>query len=71
MSFDFEDMAGVVIIGLFSRLIGFVLRGVIIIIGLFTLILLLAFLFIVYTFWLLAPAFMIGSLVYGVILMFS
>ena len=70
-SFDFEDMAGVVIIGLFSRLIGFVLRGVIIIIGLFTLILLLAFLFIVYTFWLLAPAFMIGSLVYGVILMFS
>ncbi len=70
-SFDFEDIAGVVIIGLFSRLIGFILRSVIIIIGFFALIFLLVFLFIVYTFWLLAPAFMIGSLVYGVILMFS
>ena len=70
-SFDFEDIAGVVIIGLFSRLIGFILRSVIIIIGFFALIFLLVFLFIVYTFCLLAPAFMIGSLVYGVILMFS
>lgn len=70
-SFDFEDIAGVVIIGLFSRIIGFTLRSVIIISGLFTLALLLIFLFIVYIFWLLAPAFMIGSLVYGVILMFS
>ena len=70
-SFDFEDIAGVVIIGLFSRIIGFILRSVIIIVGIFTLTALLIFLLVVYTFWLLAPAFMIGSLVYGVVLMFS
>ncbi len=70
-AFDFEDIAGVVVIGIFSRIIGFILRAVIILTGVFTLALLLAALFVVYTFWLLAPAFMIGSLVYGVILMFS
>ncbi len=70
-TFNFEDLAGFVVIGLISRIVGMILRTTIILFGTTALILLTIGGLLVYLFWLLAPAVLIGSLLYGIILMFS
>ncbi len=66
-----EDLAAFIIIGLLSRIIGMILRTTIIITGTTILLLLCAGLLVVYSLWMLAPVVMIGSLYYGLVLMFS
>lgn len=70
-TFNFEDLAGFLVIGLISRIVGFIVRAIIILIGLTVLILLIVSLCFVYLLWFLAPAFMVGSLIYGLTLIFS
>jgi hypothetical protein len=52
---DLEDIVGVIIIGLISRMIGFILRTVIIFIGLVCLFTLITGGFLIFTFWVVAP----------------
>lgn len=70
-TFNFEDLASFVIIGLISRIIGVILRATIILSGTFVLLLLCLGLIITYTFWIFAPLCIISSLIYGIILIFS
>lgn len=70
-TFNFEDLASFVIIGLISRIIGIILRTTIILSGIFALLFLCLGLIITYTFWIFAPFFILGSLIYGIILIFS
>jgi hypothetical protein len=66
---DFEDLAAYIIIGFFSRLIGFLIRGTIIILGLLCLFLAIFAGFAVYLFWVAAPLIIIGLLVLGLTLL--
>ncbi|MCB9811195.1 MAG: hypothetical protein H6779_03415 [Candidatus Nomurabacteria bacterium] len=69
--FNFEDWAGYIIIGIVSRIIGIILRTIVILVGTALLVLLCVGIVVVYLFWLFAPAFLVASLVYGFVLMFS
>lgn len=65
-AWDIEDMAGVMLVNFMSRLLGAGIRLVIIISGLVTLVLFSALSIFFYAVWLLAPAVMLGSIAYGV-----
>jgi len=58
--FNFEDLAGYVIIGFLSRLVGAVIRTVLILVGVICLLLTLAFGIAVYLIWAVLPFSMIG-----------
>ncbi len=68
-SFSFEDLAGYLIINLISRLIGFILRSVIIVSGLLSLLVLCLGILILYILWLAAPVTVLGSLLLGLSVM--
>lgn len=68
---SFEDLAGFVIIGFLSRVVGFIMRSIIIIIGLVCLITTVILGFGVYIFWLAAPLIIIGLLGFGITLLFA
>jgi len=69
--FNLEDLAGFIIIGIISRLIGIILRATVIITGTAALILLCLGIIVTYFVWILAPLAIIGSLYYGIVLIFS
>ena len=66
---DLEDLAGSIIIGFISRIIGFILRTVVIAIGLVSLFITVAGGLIVYIFWVAAPLVIIGLLGFGITLL--
>lgn len=68
--FNFEDLASYVIINLFSRLVGMLMRGTIILAGLVTLCVLILGALLVYLFWIFAPACLVASLYYGFLFLF-
>ena len=70
-TFNFEDLAGFVIINLISRILGMIIRTGIIIAGIVALILLTVGIILTYIFWLLAPVILVLSMYYGLILIFS
>lgn len=70
-TFNFEDIAGFVIINLISRIIGMILRTTIILSGTVALLLLCLGFVVTYAFWVLAPLLLIASLYYGLVLIFS
>lgn len=69
--FNFEDIAGYIIINLFSRLVGALVRIIIILIGLLFLIVVITTTILTYLFWIFAPALLLISLLYGLILIFA
>lgn len=60
--FNLEDLAGYLIINLISRLIGVVLRTIVITLGLLTLLLLIIGTVIIYLAWILAPLLIIANI---------
>jgi hypothetical protein len=68
-SFNFEDLAGYIIINLISRLIGILLRTIVIATGIFSLITLSVGVVLTYIFWATAPIIIVGCLYYGVLLL--
>lgn len=68
---SFEDLAGYVIINLFSRIVGALFRTVIIIIGLIVLTLVIALGVLVYLAWIFLPILVLGSIVTGIGLLFT
>jgi hypothetical protein len=68
---SFEDLAGFVIINLISRIIGMILRTMIIVSGTLALVLLTAGLILTYCFWLFAPALLLVFIYYGLVLIFA
>lgn len=68
--FDFEDFFGALLINTLSRLIGFVARSFIIIVGLLTLITYSLSGLFFYGVWLIAPLLIPAGLIYGIWLMF-
>jgi hypothetical protein len=66
---NFEAIAGFIIVNLLSRLIGFILRSIIILLGLSALLLLVIAGFATYVFWVAAPFILIGMLGYGITLL--
>lgn len=69
--FNFEEMAGYVIINILSRVVGMVLRTCIILTGSVALLLLLMATITTFVFWIAAPAVLLLCLVLGVTLLFS
>lgn len=63
---SFEDLASYFIIGFLSRLIGFFLRTIIIVLGLLCLFLTVITGFTVYAFWIFAPFIIIGLIGFGI-----
>lgn len=63
--FNLEDIAGYIIINLISRIIGFLLRFIILIAGLLSLVMLTVGIVIAYIFWLFAPIVLIALLIAG------
>jgi hypothetical protein len=70
-SFDFEDLASFLIINLISRIIGVLLRTIVIISGAASLIILLVGIIAVYVFWVLAPVIIAAALYFGIMLIIS
>ena len=70
-TFSFEDMAGFIIINLISRIIGMILRTIIIGAGLVAILVLCVGIIATYVFWVCAPALLIACMYYGFVLMFS
>lgn len=68
-SLDFEAIAGVIVIGAFSRLIGALVRGTIIIVGILTLLFEVVSIVLVYAFWLSSPLLIVVLLIWGVLLL--
>jgi len=66
-TFNFEDIAGYLIINFISRFIGFLLRFFLIAAGLSALLILLSGLIITFVLWVTAPVVLVGSLYFGVI----
>lgn len=64
-----EDLASFIIIGAISRLIGFILRTIIICLGLITLLCTVILGFFVYAFWVAAPLIIIALLGFGITLL--
>ncbi len=67
---DLEAIAGAVVINIFSRLIGAIVRSLLIVIGLATLIVEVVSIVFVYAFWLSAPALIIILIAWGVVFIF-
>ena len=70
-AWDLEDLAGTVIIGLFSRLVGGLVRTVLIFCGLICLLMTILFGIMVYAFWLAAPVAIITLLTLGISLIIA
>lgn len=70
-SLSFEDLASYVVINLFSRVVGMILRSTIILSGLVALLLLITLGLLTFIFWLLAPACLIVSLYFGLVFLFA
>lgn len=68
---SFEDLAGFVIIGLITRIIGFIIRSAVIVVGLFCLTLTIIGGFITYIFWIGAPIIIITMLGLGASLLMA
>lgn len=68
-AWSFEDLASFVIINFISRLIGALLRTIIIVLGLIALILMITVGVVVYVFWILAPALLLILIASGIALM--
>lgn len=66
---DLEDLAGFIIIGIISRIIGFIMRTVVIFIGLVSLFIVVTGGFLVYAFWIAAPIIIIALLGFGITLL--
>jgi hypothetical protein len=69
--FSFEDLAGYVIIGIISRIIGFILRLTIILAGTAATLSLLVLIITTYVFWLIAPVALITLFVLGIKLLIT
>lgn len=70
-TWSFEDLAGFIIIGFFSRFIGFVIRTIIITIGLIALSIVIVAGIATYLFWFVAPFSIIVLLSFGVTLLIA
>jgi hypothetical protein len=70
-SLSFEDLATFVVINLFSRLVGTIIRSTIILSGLAALAILCFLGVATFLFWLLAPACLIVSLYFGLVFLFA
>jgi hypothetical protein len=70
-TFNFEDIAGFIIINLISRFIGVIIRTFFILLGLIVLGLLCVGIICTYVFWVTAPLVLIGCLYYGLLLLAS
>lgn len=70
-TFNFEDLAGFVVVNLISRFIGMLLRTVIILMGFVALFLLVIGFIVTYVFWVCAPALLIACFYYGFMILFS
>lgn len=70
-TFNFEDLAGFIIINLISRIVGAILRTFIILAGILSIIFLSLGIILIYIFWLLAPLLLAICMFYGLILIFS
>lgn len=68
---DLEDLAGFIIVNIISRIIGFILRTIVIILGLACLFITVAGGFIVYIFWVAAPLAIIAMIWFGITLLSS
>ena len=68
---NLEDLAGFIIIGLISRIIGFILRTVVIALGLVCLLITVVGGFLVYAFWVAAPLIIIGMVWFGITLLLA
>lgn len=68
---DFEDLAGFVIIGLLSRIVGFFIRTIVIASGLISLFFVVVCGFATYVFWLAAPLFIIALISIGLTILFT
>ncbi len=69
--FSLEDLAGSILIGILSRIIGFTLRLTIIITGLAATLCLSVLIIITYVFWLTAPLTLLGLIAYGIRLLIT
>jgi hypothetical protein len=70
-TWNIEDLASFVIIGIISRIVGFIMRTVVILLGFTSLILTAILGFITYAFWVIAPLVIIGLLGFGIALFIS
>lgn len=70
-TFSFEDLAGFVVINVISRLIGMLLRTIIIGFGLIALFVLCVGIIATYVFWVCAPAILVACFYFGFVLLFS
>jgi hypothetical protein len=68
--FNFEDWIGTLLINLLSRLIGAVIRSIIIIAGLCTLIIYTSISLLGFAFWLILPFYIFGGVIGGIWLLF-
>jgi small-conductance mechanosensitive channel len=68
---NLEDLAAFVVIGIISRIIGFILRTIVITLGLVSLLVVAVGGFATYAFWLVAPAAIISLLGFGLALLFA
>jgi len=68
---SFEDLAGFIIIGLLSRIIGFILRTSIITVGLISLLLVILAGFAIYALWVFLPLIIIAMMVFGITLLIA
>lgn len=69
--FSLEDIAGYLIINFLSRLVGAIMRFIIILIGLLFLTGVVLITVLTYVFWIFAPALLLVSLLYGLVLIFA
>lgn len=70
-AWDFEDFAGTILINLLSRIIGAMLRTVVIAMGLVALAFMMAFGVLVYALWLIAPILILALIITGVVYIIS
>ena len=70
-TWNFEDLAGFIVIGFFSRFIGFVIRTIIIAVGLIALSIVMVAGIATYLFWFVAPFSIIVLLSFGVTLLIA
>lgn len=70
-SFNFEELASFVIINLISRIVGVLLRTVVIISGIASLFVLLLGIIATYIFWIFAPAIIVLIFYFGIVLIIS
>lgn len=68
---SFEDIIGVIIVNIMSRFVGFIIRSIVISIGLICLVILIFGGFITYLFWIGAPIFILSLLGLGISLLIS